>query len=133
MSAEKEFQERIKGLVERSLEKCGLDYRVATEYDSPFGSVIRDQGRRVDIAVLRGEKPYLFIECKWQKTSGSAQDKLFRALEEARRDRLLGAHSIIVFGGGGWSKSIERWALAEGIIRVEWVDIWLEKFFCPKQ
>jgi len=134
MTAQEAFQNRIKKTVEEYLAKCNKKgFRVVTEFDSPFGSAIRDQGRRVDIAVLKDNKPYLFIECKWQNTSGSAQDKLFRVLEEARRDQLLGVHSVIVFGGNGWSKKIERWAIAEGMIREEWIEKWLERFFCEEK
>ncbi|WP_457630923.1 PD-(D/E)XK nuclease superfamily protein [Oceanithermus sp.] len=134
MSPEKEFQKRIAERVEAVIEKCAQGkFQVVLEYVSPYGSAIRDQGRRVDIAVLNGKNPYLFIECKWQNTSGSAQDKLFRVLEEAKRDRLLGVHSVIVFGGEGWSKKIERWAVAEGMIREEWVEQWLERFFCEEK
>lgn len=125
-----EFRDHVKDAVESIIRECGLSYSVVTEYDSPLGSVIREQGRKVDVAVLKGDKPYLFIECKWQNTSGTAQDKLFRVLEESRRDQLLGVHSVIVFGGEGWSKKIERWAIAEGMIREEWLKEWLMRFFC---
>lgn len=125
-----EFRDYVKATVELIISECGLSYSVETEYDSPHGSVIREQGRKVDVAVLKGDKPYLFIECKWQNTSGTAQDKLFRVLEESRRDQLLGVHSVIVFGGEGWSKKIERWAIAEGMIREEWLKEWLTRFFC---
>lgn len=125
-----EFRDYVKAAVESIISECGLSYSVETEYDSPLGSVIREQGRKVDVAVLKGDKPYLFIECKWQNTSGTAQDKLFRVLEESRRDQLLGVHSVIVFGGEGWSKKIERWAIAEGMIREEWLKEWLMRFFC---
>lgn len=131
MSREKDFQNTVMELVKQYLE-CSSEsgFKVVAEYESPHGSAIRNQGRRVDIAVLKDNKPYLFIECKWQETSGSTQDKIFRALEEVKRDHTLGVHSIVVFGGHGWSKSIERWAIAEGMIREEWIEKWLERFFC---
>ncbi|ADD28227.1 PD-(D/E)XK nuclease superfamily protein [Meiothermus ruber] len=129
------LRERIKFLLEQILKNCGLnDYVVQEEYLSPLGSAIRETGRRVDIAVLRKEngelKPYLYIECKEQKTSGSAEDKLFRALEEAKRDRLLGVHSIVVFSGAGFRQSYERWAMVEGFVREEYADLWFKRFFC---
>ncbi|GEM82615.1 PD-(D/E)XK nuclease superfamily protein [Meiothermus hypogaeus] len=129
------LRERIKNLLEQTLKSCELnEYVIASEYLSPLGSAIREAERRVDIAVLKKEKndlkPYLYIECKEQKTSGSAEDKLFRALEEAKRDRLLGVHSIVVFAGAGFRQSYERWAMVEGFVREEYADLWLKRFFC---
>lgn len=87
--------------MERVIRQAGFEGRlhVEVEYPSPHGSAIREQGRKVDVAVLLKEdlRPYL-LECKWQSTSGSAEDKLFRAAEEARRDRLFGVHSVVVGG-----------------------------------
>ncbi len=130
------LRDRIKDTLDKILAGCNLtkQYKVEVEYPSPLGSVIRESGRRVDIAVLRKEggafKPYLYIECKEQNTGGSAQDKLFRALEEARRDRILGVHSIVVFSGTKFSPSYERWAMVEGFIREEYAERWLQRFFC---
>ncbi len=129
------LRERIKSLLEQTLKNCELDeYVVQVEYPSPLGSAIREADRRIDIAVLRKEKgelkPYLYIECKEQKTSGSAEDKLFRALEEAKRDRLLGVHSIVVFSGAGFRQSYERWAMVEGFVREEYAELWFKRFFC---
>ncbi|MFZ8813293.1 MAG: hypothetical protein ACO2OU_05460 [Thermus aquaticus] len=129
------FRKKVRETVGRIIQEAGLEghFRVVMEYTSPHGSIIREQGRKVDVAVLlkrdkpskteenavqdellkrdkgpspylfaallkRDEDlPYLFLECKWQSERGSAQDRLFRAAEEARRDRALGVHS----GGGG--------------------------------
>jgi hypothetical protein len=113
----------------------------------PHGSVIREQGRKVDVAVLlkrdKGPSPYLFaallkrnedrpclfLECKWQLQRGSAQDKLFRAAEEARRDRALGVHSAVVVGGPGFTDNVRRWALTEGFIHETFLEAWLGEFF----
>ncbi|GIW35836.1 PD-(D/E)XK nuclease superfamily protein [Meiothermus sp.] len=129
------LRERIKNLLEQTLKNCELDeYVIESEYLSPLGSAIREAERRIDIAVLKKDKndlkPYLYIECKEQKTSGSAEDKLFRALEEAKRDRLLGVHSIVVFAGAGFRQSYERWAMVEGFVREEYADLWFKRFFC---
>lgn len=50
--------------------------------------------------------------------------------EEAKRDRLLGVHSIIVFSGAGFRQSYERWAMVEGFIREEYAELWFKRFFC---
>lgn len=126
------LSKRVKAILEKVLEDCGLigKYQIETEYRSPLGSVIRETERRVDLAVLREGQPYLYIECKEQYTSGSAEEKLFRALEEARRDRILGVHSVVVFAGSGFRQSYKRWAMVEGFIREEYLEEWLRRFFC---
>lgn len=129
------FQDRVKAVVEKVIQDLGLQsrFRVVTNYPSPHGSVIREQGRRVDVAVLRVEKgeetAYLFIECKWQAGSGSAEDKLFRAAEEAQRDRIFGVHSVVVIGGKGFGAKMRRWALTEGFIHESFLESWLREFF----
>jgi len=109
-------------------------YQLAVEYTSPLGSAVRESTRKVDIAILRTEKderkPYLYIECKEQNTRGTAEEKLFRALEEAKRDRLLGVHSIVIFSGRGFQPSYERWAMVEGFVHEEYAELWLRRFFC---
>jgi len=142
------FRDRVKEAVERVIRQAGLEgrFQVVMEYTSPHGSVIREQGRKVDVAVLlkrdegpspylfaallkRDEDlPYLFLECKWQSKRGSAQDKLFRA-EEARRDRALGVHSAVVVGGPGFADNVRRWALTEGFIHEAFLEAWLKEFF----
>jgi hypothetical protein len=131
------FRDRVKEAVESAIRQAGLEgrFKVVMEYTSPYGSVIREQERRVDVAVLlikekkEKESPYLFLECKWQSTSGSAEDKLFRAAEEARRDRLFGVHSVVVVGGPGFGPKMRRWALTEGFIHESFLEAWLREFF----
>jgi hypothetical protein len=128
------FRDRVKEAVESVIRQAGLEgrFQVVMEYTSPHGSVIREQGRKVDVAVLlkeEGLRPYLFLECKWQSTSGSAEDKLFRAAEEARRDRLFGVHSVVVVGGPGFGPKMRRWALTEGFIHESFLEAWLREFF----
>ncbi|GAA6748309.1 hypothetical protein FJNA_17380 [Thermus sp. FJN-A] len=130
------FRDRVKGLVEKVIREMGLSqrYRVEIEYPSPHGSAIREQGRKVDVAVLvlseEGKfQPYLFLECKWQASRGTAEDKIFRAAEEARRDRLLGVHSVVVLGGKGFGSKMRRWALTEGFVHEAFLEVWLREFF----
>jgi hypothetical protein len=127
------FREKVRETVERIIREAGLEgrFHVEVEYPSPHGSAIREQGRKVDVAVLLKEdlRPYLFLECKWQSISGSAEDKLFRAAEEARRDRLFGVHSVVVVGGPGFGAKMRRWALTEGFIHEAFLEAWLREFF----
>lgn len=112
---------------------CGLPYKVRSGHPSPYGSVIRGQGRRVDVAVLPGGQPLLFWNANGKTFQEVRRIKIFRALEEAKRDRLFGVHSVIVFGGEGWTQEVEQWAMGEGMSREEWFEAWIRRFFCSKR
>lgn len=113
--------------VKRVLAAKGLEFE--GEYLSPHRSMIIGRQRRADVAVMQGGEPVLFIECKAQEVRGTAEEKFFRALEEAKRDRDLGIASIIVFAGDGWSPDMVRHGLVAGAVPIELFEPWVEKFF----
>ena len=120
--------EKLKNVVCNILDEFGLKYR--TEQYSHLGSSIIGKRRRVDVVILDNEnEPLMFIECKHQRVSGTTEDKLFRAVSEANRDKLLGTPSIIVFSGFGWSPADMRHALLNGAVRVEILRDWLGLYF----
>lgn len=110
------------------LDQLGLPYK--TEAPSRLRSVIINKARRVDVAVVDGAgEAIMHIECKVQNQSGSAEDKLFRAVEEANRDKRLGMPSIIVFAGHGWTDHDLRYAMLNGAVRLEYLEAWLQTYF----
>ena len=121
--------EQLKAEVCKILENLGLKYN--TEQYSAIGSSIIDKGRRVDVVVLDedDDKVLMHIECKNQNTAGTTEDKLFKAVEEANRDKSNGIPSIIVFAGFGWSYQDARHALLNGSVRIELLYDWLKIFF----
>ena len=124
--------EQLKAEVCKILENLNLKY--TTEKYSEIGSSIIDKGRRVDVVVLGDdEKVLMHIECKNQNTQGTTEDKLFKAVEEANRDKLHGIPSIIVFAGFGWSYQDARHALLNGSVRIELLYDWLKIFFKYKK
>ncbi len=124
--------EQLKAEVCKILENLGLKYK--TEQYSAIGSSIIDKGRRVDVVVLDDDdKVLMHIECKNQNTAGTTEDKLFKAVEEANRDKSNGIPSIIVFAGFGWSYQDARHALLNGSVRIELLYDWLKIFFKYKK
>jgi len=116
--------ERLKQEVCGILDSLGIKYE--TEKYSMHDSSIIGKRRRVDVAVLDNENNVIMhIECKIQNTSGTTEDKLFKAVEEANRDKRLGTPSIIVVGGFGWSVADMRHALLNGSVRIEMLEDWL--------
>ena len=120
--------EELKETVCSILDDAGLKY--STEVNSPIGSSIIGKGRRVDVVVHdKNAKPVMHIECKSQNTSGTTEDKLFKAVVEANRDKLNMIPSIIVFSGFGWNVADVRHALLNGSVRVELFRDWLNMYF----
>ncbi|MCR4403672.1 MAG: hypothetical protein NUW12_13070 [Firmicutes bacterium] len=120
----RELVERVKLI----LDTLGLKYE--EQRSSELGSVIIGRGRDVDLTVVDDDgKPVMFIECKVQNTSGTAEEKLFRVIEEANRDKERGIASIIVFSGHGWSTDLLRHAMLYGAVREEYLQEWLFTYF----
>lgn len=103
-----------------------LQIRYEKERYSAHGSSIIGKRRRVDVAVLDAAgQVMMHIECKNQNSAGTAEEKLFKAVEEANRDKRLGTPSIIVVGGFGWSEADLRHAMLNGAVRIEMLEDWL--------
>ena len=114
------------------LDELGLYYK--TEEYSAHGSSIIGKRRRVDVVIFDGLGEVLMhIECKAQKDRGSAEDKLFKAIEEANRDKRLGTPSIIVIAGFGWNEADMRHAMLNGAVRIENLRDWLMFYFQYQQ
>ncbi|MDH5721029.1 MAG: hypothetical protein OEZ13_10535 [Spirochaetia bacterium] len=94
--------EELKRKVCEILDNLNLSYK--TEVNSKIGSSIIGKGRRVDVVVYdKKGGVFMHIECKSQNVSGTTEDKLFKAVAEAARDKTLGIPSVIVFSGFGWN------------------------------
>lgn len=108
----------------------GLGLKYEEQRRSELGSVIIGRDRDVDLTVIDDAgNPVMFIECKVQNTSGTAEEKLFRVIEEANRDKERGIPSIIVFSGYGWSTDLLRHAMLYGAVREEYLQEWLSTCF----
>lgn len=76
-----------------------------------MGVSILGRQRVVDFLVYDRAGRFLGIECKYQRTSGSAEDKLVHTISDF--DGRPVKH-ILVFGGEGFSKNIRGYLLSTG-------------------
>ena len=84
--------------------------------------------RYIDVVLKHPEtRTALGIECKYQKTRGSAEEKIPATLEDIRAWPIRG---IVVYSGEGFSQNIESYLLSTGMA-VELADLrsWLELYF----
>lgn len=86
--------------IERQFGAQGL--AVYTEVS--LGKTIIGKNRRVDIFVLRkSDQRALGVECKYQQTSGTADEKIPYALQDLEAMWIPGC---LVYGGSGWSQGV---------------------------
>ncbi len=104
--------------------KLGLE--VKTEV--PVGRRIWGVKRRIDVVLRKpNSDKILGIECKYQGTSGTAEEKLAIVLEDIKHWPIPG---IVVIDGEGFSEKMRGYLTASGKV-VEFADLeeWLRLFF----
>lgn len=87
-------------------------------------------GRRREIdLVLRkpGTDKILGVECKHQKTSGTAEEKILAVLEDMKHWPIPG---LLVIEGPGFSEKMRAYLLSTGkVVEFENLEEWLRLFF----
>ena len=97
------FEDKVAEVIDR----LGLSYLRQVK----MGVSILGRRRRADFLVYDHAGKSLGIECKYQQTAGSAEDKLVHTIIDF--DARPVSH-ILVFGGEGFSKNIKGYLLSTG-------------------
>lgn len=104
--------------------KLGLD----AETEVNVGRRVWGARRRIDVVLKDpSTRVSLGIECKYQGTKGSAEEKIPATIEDIRAWPIRG---IVVYSGEGFSPNMQSYLLSTGMA-VELVDLdkWLELYF----
>jgi hypothetical protein len=67
------------------------------------GTSIIGKQRRIDLLVLAADGQALMVECKYQDSSGTVDEKIPYALQDLAAQRAPG---VIVYAGGGFSEGV---------------------------
>ncbi|MEZ4383931.1 MAG: PD-(D/E)XK nuclease superfamily protein [Nannocystaceae bacterium] len=95
-----EFSDRVARYIHANFAALGLE--VYTEV--AHGKTIIGKSRRLDVFVLRpADQRALGIECKYQGSQGTTDEKIPYALQDLEAMWIPGA---LVYGGGGWSAGV---------------------------
>lgn len=95
-----EYRDRVAGYIDTNFGRFGL----AVYVEVMFGKTVIGKNRRVDLLVLRQRDQTAFaIECKFQKSSGTTDEKIPYALADLDAMWIEGA---LVYGGSGWSAGV---------------------------
>lgn len=103
-----------------------LGLEVATEV--AVGRRVWGARRKIDVVLKHPEtRVSLGVECKFQGTSGSAEEKIPATIQDITAWPIRG---IVVYAGVGFSKNMESYLLSTGMA-VELRDLkrWLELYF----
>jgi hypothetical protein len=93
--------------VEQTIKRLGLPYlRQVT-----MGVSILGRKRIVDFVAYDRSGRFLGIECKYQVSPGSAEDKLVHTISDFDTRPI---RHVLVFGGEGFSKNIRGYLLSTG-------------------
>lgn len=84
--------------------------------------------RRIDVVLKHPEtRVSLGVECKYQGTSGSAEEKIPATIEDMRAWPIRG---LVVYGGSGFSTNMESYLLSTGVaVSIDDFPAWLELYF----
>ncbi len=102
----------------------GLD----AEIEVAVGRRVWGARRRIDVVLRHPDtRRSLGVECKYQGTQGSAEEKIAGTIEDIRAWPIRG---IVVFSGDGFSANMRAYLLSTGMA-VELPDVrtWLELYF----
>lgn len=114
--------------LELSVAAIGLDLGLSVDTQVAVGRRIWGARRRIDVVLKHQEtRTSLGIECKYQGSTGSAEEKIPATIEDIRAWPIRG---IVVFAGAGFSDNIKAYLLSTGkAVELRDLKKWLELYF----
>ena len=116
--------ESAKGLVERVV-MLANELELESRTEVYVGRRIWGAKRRIDVVLRHPQtRKTLGIECKYQGTKGTAEEKIPATID------VWPIRGIVVFGGSGFSTNMEYYLLSTGMaVEIEELRPWLELYF----
>jgi hypothetical protein len=106
----------------------GEELGLKADIEVQVGRRIWGAKRRIDV-VLKHEvtRTSLGLECKFQDSKGSAEEKIPATLEDIRAWPIRG---IVVYSGKGFSPNMQSYLLSTGMaVELDDLPMWLELYF----
>lgn len=108
--------------------ELGRSLGLEAETEVSVGRRVWGAKRRIDVVLRHPEtRRSLGIECKYQGTQGSAEEKIAGTIEDIRAWPIRG---IVVFSGDGFSDNMRAYLLSTGMaVELSDVKTWLDLYF----
>ena len=119
----KDGNDLVKKIVELG-EKLGLE----TKEEYNVAKRIWGANRNIDVILLEPKtRKVLGIECKYQKTSGTIEEKLPATIEDIKAWPING---IVVYGGEGITENMKSYLVSTGkALEFDELESWLKLYF----
>jgi len=114
----------LQNAVVAAVEALGLEAR----QEVIVGRRIWGPQRRIDVVVRDpSSRTTLGIECKWQGSKGTAEEKIPATIEDIRAWPIRG---LVVYDGPGFSPNMESYLISTGkAVRLDELPQWLKLYF----
>jgi len=114
----------LQNAVVAAVEALGLEAR----QEVIVGRRIWGPQRRIDVVVRDpSSRTTLGIECKWQGSKGTAEEKIPATIEDIRAWPIRG---LVVYDGPGFSPNMESYLISTGkAVRLDELTQWLKLYF----
>jgi len=114
--------------LERRVVQIGTELGLSADTQVAVGRRIWGARRKIDVVLKHPEtRVSLGIECKFQGTTGSAEEKIPATIEDIQAWPIRG---IVVFSGAGFSTNIKSYLLSTGkAVELPDLKTWLELYF----
>jgi hypothetical protein len=114
--------------LERQVAEIATALGLQVQRQVAVGRRIWGAQRRIDVVLKHPEtRLSLGLECKYQGTSGSAEEKIPATIEDIRAWPIRG---LVVYAGSGFSSNMESYLLSTGVaVSVDDLPAWLELYF----
>lgn len=108
--------------------ELGRSLGLEAETEVSVGRRVWGAKRRIDVVLRHPEtRRSLGIECKYQGTQGSAEEKIAGTIEDIRAWPIRG---IVVFSGDGFSDNMRAYLVSTGMaVELSDVKTWLHLYF----
>lgn len=115
-------------LLEEAVEALAQDLKLQSRRQYKLGRRIWGAERRIDVVLTEpGSRRRLGVECKFQESGGSAEEKIPLTLQDIAAWPIPG---VVVFAGSGFSPNMQSYLLASGkAMHLDDLESWLRLYF----
>ena len=128
MAASKKSSIETCGELVKAIVEIAKNLGLESKEQYPAGKRIWGSNRKIDVILLNPQtRKVLGIECKFQKTPGTTEEKIPSVVEDIKAWPIYG---IILYGGEGMTQNMKSFLISTGrALEIEDLESWLKLYF----